>query len=737
MSIFKPKVNPAGHFPGKGSIDELGINGLRVGIITRVDELNMKADVRVMTGGGERVELDLTQGMAGPRSFWGGVPEVNSLVIIGYRPKSHQIREAVILGYIPVGSKSGLRFDPFAPSDPSDVDPADQQLYDDVIGPTVRMKRLKLSPGDVGGMSSSGAELVLAKDIRMTNRAGDLFEIRDTDRTLVSQATHSFAATAGVKVQSGPIRRGNLFLPPDIFKSNEDGTPLLQADGTPVTPQTLRDESTGYYGADDLKLAGPGLPGDPAKFIQGNGQPISFVNNTKDFPPVCYNNGQRYYYAATQPGVNFEDGEASGGALVFTEHRMEMAHLTDCTQQVLQEIDGFQMDRPRAYIEQVYGTVIGNDPYSSMGMRQYMRLLRPKVFDAWEQPARGKFTLETIPRSPIESDAEADAMAGAYLFKINPPVSNAEDNPFAVSVSKQGKLHVQVPGSNVERYPQAKNISAEVNLQGALKMFVGAETSSRTSINLTCEGGIVADIGRNVSGQAIQVTYHCSKSETIDGSQDDLGAASSLDIKGNKLLAVQGDDSTNIEGSKTTVVSGLYSMQSDTMGLNAFSGFSLTAGSYNRFITGKSIIAHALAIIEVIVAGGRITTVLAGALVTNVLAGAITMSTGAGAMTFTVGAAYAMSAGGAATLNAAAAMTLTAGAAMSINAAAAITMTAGAVMTLVSPAIVSLVAPQILLGGPPAVLGVCRGIPMYPPGAPSLDWITGQPLQGCSVVRSL
>jgi len=45
-------------------------------------------------------------------------------------------------------------------------------------------------------------------------------------------------------------------------------------------------------------------------------------------------------------------------------------------------------------------------------------------------------------------------------------------------------------------------------------------------------------------------------------------------------------------------------------------------------------------------------------------------------------------------------------------------------------------APLVLIGGPTAVLGVCRGIPTLPPGVPSLDPITGITLLGAITVLS-
>jgi hypothetical protein len=100
------------------------------------------------------------------------------------------------------------------------------------------------------------------------------------------------------------------------------------------------------------------------------------------------------------------------------------------------------------------------------------------------------------------------------------------------------------------------------------------------------------------------------------------------------------------------------------------------------------------------------------------------VTVGAGAMSFTTGA-------GAVTLSTGAgAMSLTAGA-------GAMSLTSGLAMNLTAGLAISLLAPQILFGGPAAVLGVVRGLPAMPPGAPSLDYITGLPLMGSALVRSI
>ena len=182
----RPK-HAAGEFHGKDFVDHHGISGVTIGILTRIDEINMKADVHLVNGA-DRYELDLTQGMAGPRSFWGGVPEVNSVVVLGYRAKSKKLKDAMILGYLPTALVSGLRFDPISTDNPSNITSDEQALYSQVYSPTIRTKRLKLRPGDVGGMAADGAEIKFDRNIQMMNRAGDLIELRDAERLLITQA---------------------------------------------------------------------------------------------------------------------------------------------------------------------------------------------------------------------------------------------------------------------------------------------------------------------------------------------------------------------------------------------------------------------------------------------------------------------------------------------------------------------------------------------------------------------
>ena len=720
--------HPGGSYPGQGMIDTMGPTGTRVGVITRVDELSMKCSVKVITGGGDREEIDLTQAMAGPRSFWGGVPEVNSLVIIGYRPKHKGLSEAVILGYLPVGNKSGLRFDPFTPDDPNNIAPEDRDLYEQVIGRPTRYKRLMLRPGDVGGMSADGSELTLSRDVRMVNRAGDLLELRDAERSLVTQAVHSFSNVSGVCHATGPIRRQGLFLPTDIFQKDDKGQPT----------KNLRTEKEGYYGTDNLQGMGPGGAGSPARFADASGKVLDAFNN-KTFPPVTYTNGKKVFYAAMVPGVCFEDGEGAGAPNTLIEARMSLAHDTDATPEVLGEIDGFTVGSRRPYIEQVFGTVVGNDTTSTKGITQYGQVLKPKIFDDWESTSQGVFELETVDRAPGSGDIGIKTEGAGYLFRMHCTDGAYDDNPFAVAVSKQGKLYLSAPGSRFDRYPMAKNISAEVNLQGALKMFVGAESSSGTSIHLTTAGSIDATLGRDsTTGRAINLTVAGSIVTTYVGNNDETDVCKSENISGNCEKRVAGNDITTIDGAYHMVVNGQIAQSADQMSTNAHSGYSLNTGEWASLVSGKSQYNYALMVMENIIAGGKLSTILAGGCINTVAAGVYTVTAGAGAVSVTAGAgAVSVTAGAAMSMTAGAALSMQAGAAVSVQAAAALSLTAGLAVTVTSSVSVMVTAPIVQLGGPAAVLGVCRGIPAMPPGAPSLDPMTGVPLMGAATIYSM
>ena len=702
---------------------------LKVGIITRVDELNLKADVKVITGSENRYEIDLTQPLAGPRSFLGGIPEVGSVVLIGYRRRNKQIYDAVIIGYLPLGNKVGLRFDPFAPIPPGEVDAGDEDDVTKLFGPTIRYKRITGHSGDIVGMSSDGSELQLSRDVRFINRGGDFIELRDVDRTLVTQALHRVDSDSAAYLFSGAVRRGAMNLPLEIFQKDKNGN----------FTNVVRGQDTRYFGRDDLAAAGvaPSTLIDPTTF-----KALDRINDETEFPSLTYSNGRQVFYASGNPATNFEDPTTGGSLRTFTERRLEIRHDTDLEQEVLEEIDGFSIDRPRAYIEQVFGTVVGNDPFSTQGQRQYGKVLKPKIFEAFDQTAAPSgFSLDECLRPPSTTVDEATTMAAAYLFRIAQP-NSASRNPFAVSVSKQGKLFVNIPGSSNENY-SSKNVSVEAKLEGCLKAYIGANTPEKYSIHLVCEGGIFLDIGSSASGECITTNFRGAIKNIFRGGSNSVDdVAHSIDVQGNAETHVSGTDIQVVKGSYQKTVDGSHTVKASTVNLHGLNGMNVNAGGWNSTVSGKTQNYYALLYQETVALGGKLCTILAGGHVENILAGAKTTTVAAGAVSVNCAAgAYSITVGTGSisvTTGAGAVTLSTAAGAVSISAGlGAIAITAGLAMNLTASTVISLTAPRVMLGGPTALLGVSRGTPLLPPNSPSLDWVTGLPLQGSLMVTSV
>ncbi len=723
------KKDLVGQTPGKQfSSDDYSI---KVAIVQRVDEVNLKADLKVLTGAvAERFEVSLSQGQCGPRSFWGGVPEVGSIAIIGYRKKQSKLWDATILGYLPVGVRSSWRFDPVAPDDPSNIDPASQSTFERLFGKTTRFKRLYLRPGEVGGMSSAGSEFTLTNDVKAYNRAGDLFELRSADRTRVASSIHRVENEAGIRRISGPIRRGASFLPEDVIA---DGHTLKGEDATPNP----------YFGRNELQDAGPGdTRGVEPRFANLDGELLELFNDEVNFPTVTYANGRKVHYPPTIRASSVDD--ADSGADAFVEDRLELSHTTDLTQEVQEEIDGFSIDRRLPYIERVYGTIVGNTLNSTDGQRKYAQILKPRLFEDFRSHRIGKMTLEAVDRRPTSPDSEVNTLAGAHLFRVRPPEgTRGEGNAYTFAVSKQGKVFLSVPGSTNEEYLSGtKNVSAEVSLGGALKAFLGASTPDRISAHITLEGGVHLDIGRDAQGNAVTIQYHSGIKTIADGNPNENDVASEEEIRGVKRVTVTGRLETLVEGSRVTTASGQYRTEADRYNLNAFSGVSINAGEMNQMVSGKTQLNYALQVQEMVALGGKLLTILAGGLTQSVVAGATNYTTLAGATTFNNPAgAFTVTVGTgsfSASVGAGAVSIATAAGAMSLSAAAgAISMQAGLAINMTAATAIVLTSPQVLLGGVAALLGVARGLPILPPGAPSLDYITNLPLQGSAVIRSI
>jgi hypothetical protein len=446
-----------------------------------------------------------------------------------------------------------------------------------------------------------------------------------------------------------------------------------------------------------------------------------------------------YYPVTVRPDLALDEADSPADA--FVENRMELFHTSDLTQEVTEAVDGFSMDRRNPYIERVYGTIVGNSLNTTREQRNYGKILKPQLFDDFESISPGKFALNEVNR--LSNPDEAHTTAGAFLFRIRPPRGKG-DKQFVAAVTKEGKAYLNIPASSSESYSGNSNrVSAEINLEGALKAFIGASSPDRISAHITMEGGLHLDIGRDAEGNVITTNFKGAVRQSYTGVPNEGDAALEVEVTGVDKKTVSGSYERYIQGSKKFLVSGLAQVQCDRRNVNAFGGYSLNAGELNQLISGKTQLNYALAVLENIIAGGKITTILAGGKVTSVVAGAMSYTVAAGATTFNNPAGAFNVAVGVGAINiatgaGAVSLTTVAGAMSLATSVGTMALTAGLAINLNATTVVNALAASINLGGGavPGVLGVCRGAPTLPPNVPTLDPITGSPLFGAPLVMS-
>jgi hypothetical protein len=407
---------------------------------------------------------------------------------------------------------------------------------------------------------------------------------------------------------------------------------------------------------------------------------------------------------------------------------------------VTEEGDGFQVDPPfPAYVEDVKGTVVGNDFHSDAGRPLYRRVLGMKLFTSPNQKIPSDFpTLEAV--DTVTKLGIMDAVGLARLFRINCP-QQGSSNQFAFGITKEGKVMCHIPKTQYGE-PDEKGKSLELNLQGLFKAIIGAdENSGNLSLDMRTVGGINLDVGRfnggPYAGSSVVLNLHggvkrihngdpdtgVADDVTYNGSGSEIGTGSKLVSWGGNIINNAGGENAQ-SGQKITINAGAGGLINTVAGDLGNSVLGKTQEQYAQIVTttyalGKvrttvsgvdSLTMLAGAITRTLVAGvGIADTVTAGNLIQTVATGNNLINVGTGNLAATVGAGS---------------LSLTCGAGpVSVVSALAAAITSGV--------LISLTTPITKIGATVQGFAVA-GIPG--PGGPHLDYLTGIPILGVPTV---
>ena len=668
-------------------------------------------------------------GGSGPRSWAGCVPEPGSKVLVQWNRSGNRGHKPFIVGFMTAGVFPARQYEPFSAVDPKDAaealamepDLADDPRYN--LG-VIRLKLRKAYGGDFLASSSSGSDFLLDKDATLQNRAGNEFKLRDSDQTSVLQVLNEFVSSSAGLYRRGLIRRNAFNFLPDLLLSAQNRAPLMigdkYVDDVMADKTVTITNSTGTWSTvlvDQIDKTSPAFDILNAYSLIDDSGKVKVPDQTEPiYPFIVTPDGRRQSYVVH----GTHDMRWDQWDECYVEDRAEIYHTHDGVMSVTEEGDGIEVDHSlkRVFIEDVRGTVVGNDPYTDAGQALYKRILGMQMFkslDDMDNPHPELYPIDTV-----QSPSLSDSVALARYFSITCPSGSAKKYVFGIT--KEGRVFLNVPSDSFEQQ------SVDMRTEGGVKAFLGAN-GDRVSLNLKTLGGVKLDLGTFIDESStdqdsvsVDVTYHGKVKTTyagIQGRETVIGGTDYISVGGSYVVnagsgivhACGGTAALEAEGRRANIGTGGYALRS----LGSYDITCLEKASESFAL--MRLITNYLGSIKTVVSGVDTTLMLSGVHSTAVAAGAYAVTVGAGNLSLTSGVN--------ATLVSVANLALGGGVVSSIAGGAHTTVAGG--VNMMSGAVAMVFAPVVKIGT--TVVGnVVAGIPGPP--IPAMDYVTGLPLQG-------
>jgi len=512
------------------------------------------------------VESPLTFSSIGRRHFFGAMPQVGDICVVGFTIEGIKNKKAIILNWMPAGTlyaQDWLTTSSFSKKE-FDLNSPEEKVRLEGAYNFIRHKMRSLSEGDIVLSSSKGADVLLDEDLILNNRAANEINLRSSDQTIVFRALREHHALGGTKIISGVVQRDAQLLPTQMTSDGLDWAryDLFNTEGGIVEPPTTLNE----------KIKGTLTPhpifdfSQEQFFISNEIRPNVFLNKTPllqgDFTNVrtpyrVY--GGKYFHRVQNQERN------------LTEYRIELAHSTDETLPVDDGTEGFDTESltqsTAPFVEFVLGTAIGNDPFTSKGSKQYGKPLTALI------SSKGGVQPTITPSNFVGEHL-------AYLLRINPLKNGnpSDSNSFFSAVTKNGRALLNVVGEGAG----AVRPSAEVNLSSGLNLFAGANSLGK-SLVFNTTGIVEFNIGEDAGGNGFRINTAGglrfeSQGEMLSGGAGDDPTATqsaqdmsnSIEFVGRKNIGISSGRELRINAE-----SGVFVKNTDKMEMTLNSRFSL------------------------------------------------------------------------------------------------------------------------------------------------------------------
>lgn len=572
-------------FAKKKKLDEMnpdkgGSLGLAVARVTNIDYEEHYVSLRMVIGTEQhfdKVPVPLTYPGAGCRHFLGAMPEVGDYCVVGWLPQESSEKwggsgTPVILSWIVPGVWPGREWLVLSNFEEDEHDGGTSRDKEELRGSydRIRHKLRHMQPGDIVASSSKGADLVLDEDVLLANRRGNEFLLRDADQAAVLRALQQFTALAGTRTYSGMVQRDATRLPTTMFSDGfvwdgpvqaygDEGVHELDLPADGVSPKGALTPASALarrLGADGKFTEGPYKYDrhlDPYTFLRRGGyiDEDGFAVNPQTNDAVY--GGKNIYRVG--PGST-SNTTLLPGSRALTEHRIELTHTSDGVLPVSEQTDGFDAERlppsdpdtpgsspNRPYIEWVLGSVVGNDPYSAQGRKEYGVPLVAEVFDS-----TGGLSPRIVPARIVpegQSGGTPLKEHAATLFRMFPVSGDLA--PTWWSVTKQGQVRANISGPPT-------GYGLDLAVAGGMRMAVGGGlelllkggihfgTLSKNSLRLRSEQGPVVIYG---GGGAKDTEANQERQYGTGGGES--GSVPSVEVHGRTNVRVRAEKKLHLE----------------------------------------------------------------------------------------------------------------------------------------------------------------------------------------------
>ena len=428
---------------------------LRLARVIRVDHENMLLDAEYLDKGGIEHEIPIVASGASHRALSITVPEINSIVLLGYiRMHGSLVKPVILSNFIP-GYRSKVNFAPYRAGEAGDPH-------------LDRFRGRRLYPGEVYHSSAQGSEIHLSDDILIENKNFATFKLLEENTALVTRSIQSYHADSAIRTWSGIITRNDFEVIDPTATSLEEGV--------------------------------DGDPGD----ITASGLPPIYTSTGSKFQHVCIDGTQ-----------TIDDGGIPFGEFRFSLE--ELTEAVPPVTAELHGFD-FQISDPRwrqdphQLMEMNFGTLVGDDPIYEPD--HYGRVLVPNMLKGSyysESDTSNKIqpNLHGLSYSPgtgwLDSGAnflEEEIVDHGSNFdkKLNTAAAirfrmrNDKSQMTYFSLSKEGKAHIHL-GRSSDLDPLGAGRSVEAVFEGSARFVLGRNANQGHSLFQALRGSHVAHIG--------------------------------------------------------------------------------------------------------------------------------------------------------------------------------------------------------------------------------------------------